>query len=134
MSSSAYADLQLHPIQHVSLYLQQPPDFHNPHKTPSNISQLTLGSLYFLQGSCFLPSCPCTLASLRPLTSDPLIPICTLLTYVGDIQCLNMRPSIVLPLTKGVSNILFSFNEVFKIHIWPREFQIFLFCYVWSLY
>lgn len=87
------------------------PDFHPPHKTPSNISPLTLGSLYFLQGPCFLPSSPCTLASLWPLIPDTLIPICIFLTYVGGIQGLNMRPSIVFPLTKGVSHILFSLME-----------------------
>lgn len=92
------------------------------------------GPCIFLQASSFLPSSPWTLASLWPLIADPLIPICIFLTYVGGIQGLNMRPSIVFPLTKGVSHILFSFNGVFRLHIWPREFQIFLFCNVWCLY
>ena len=61
--SSGYADFQLYLIQHAILYLQYLPDFHIPHKMPSNISTLT-GFLVFSPGLLLPLSSPCTLASL----------------------------------------------------------------------
>lgn len=92
------------------------------------------GVLVFSPGLLFPPFFPMHLGKLLTSHRWPFDPYLYISDLCGGHSRSEYEAFNSVPIDQGCLTHTLFFNGVVKLHIWPREFQIFLFCNVWCLY